>query len=85
MKTAIIHARIEPDIKQEAEGVLDSLGISPTGAIRIFYRQITLRHGLPFAVAIPNECTADTLKKSRRGNGVQEFESLDAMFASWEK
>jgi DNA-damage-inducible protein J len=85
MKTAIIHARIEPDIKQEAEGVLDSLGISPTEAIRIFYRQITLRHGLPFAVAIPNECTADTLKKSRRGNGVQEFESLDAMFASWEK
>lgn len=85
MKTAIIHARIESDIKQEAEGVLDILGISPTEAIRIFYRQITLRHGLPFAVAIPNECTADTLKKSRRGNGVQEFESLDAMFASWEK
>jgi len=85
MKTAIIHARIESDIKQEAEGVLDILGISPTEAIRIFYRQITLRHGLPFAVAIPNECTAYTLKKSRRGNGVQEFESLDAMFASWEK
>ena len=85
MKTAIIHARIEPAIKQKAEGVLNSLGISPTEAIRIFYRQITLRGGLPFTVDLPTDCTADTLKKSRRGDGVQKFESLDAMFASWEK
>jgi DNA-damage-inducible protein J len=85
MKTAVVHARIEPQVKRQAEGVLNSLGISPTEAIRIFYRQITLRHGLPFAVAVPNECTAETLKKSRRGEEVQEFTSLDAMFESWEK
>jgi DNA-damage-inducible protein J len=85
MKTAVIHARIEPQIKREAEGVLDHLGISPTEAIRIFYRQITLRRGLPFAVAVPNECTAVTIQKSRRGEDVQEFESLDAMFESWKK
>jgi DNA-damage-inducible protein J len=83
MKTAVIHARIEPGIKRNAEGVLSNLGISPTEAIRIFYRQITLRRGLPFAVAVPNECTAATLKKSRRGEDVQEFESLDAMFERW--
>lgn len=85
MKTAIIHARIEPKIKRQAEGVLHDLGLSPTEAIRIFYRMITLRRGLPFAVAVPNECTASTLAKSRRGEEVQEFESVDAMFESWEK
>lgn len=85
MKTAVIHARIEPQIKHQAEGVLHDLGISPTDAIRIFYRQITLRRGLPFAVSMPNECTAATLAKSRRGEDVQEFESLDAMFESWKK
>ena len=85
MKTAVIHARIEPQIKRQAEGVLHNLGISPTEAIRIFYKQITLRRGLPFAVAIPNECTAATLDKSRRGEDVQEFESMDAMFESWNK
>ncbi|OGV68303.1 MAG: hypothetical protein A2498_10940 [Lentisphaerae bacterium RIFOXYC12_FULL_60_16] len=85
MKTAIIHARIEPEIKRQAEGVLHELGLSSTEAIRIFYRLITLRGGLPFAVAVPNECTAATLEKSRRGEDVQEFESLDAMFESWEK
>ncbi|MEI6423345.1 MAG: type II toxin-antitoxin system RelB/DinJ family antitoxin [Lentisphaerota bacterium] len=85
MKTAIIHARIEPDIKRQAEVVLHKLGLSPTEAIRVFYRQITLRHGLPFTLDVPNECTATTLEKSRRGKEVQEFESLDAMFDSWKK
>ena len=85
MKTAVVHARMEPRTKREAEGVLRYLGLSPTEAIRIFYRQILLRHGLPFSVALPNECTAATLEKSRRGEDVQEFESPDAMFESWEK
>lgn len=85
MKSAIIHARIEPQIKREAERILHKLGLSPTEAIRIFYRLISLRRGLPFPVAVPNECTAETLQKSRRGEDVQEFDSLDAMFESWEK
>lgn len=85
MKTAVIHARIEPKIKRQAEEVLRDLGLSPTEAIRIFYRLITLRRGLPFAVAVPNERTASTLEKSRRGEEVETFESLDAMFESWEK
>jgi DNA-damage-inducible protein J len=85
MKTAIIHARIEPQIKRKAEGVLHNLGISPTEAIRIFYRQITLRQGLPFAVSVPNKSTVATLEKSRRGEDVQKFDSLDDMFESWMK
>jgi DNA-damage-inducible protein J len=85
MKTAVIHARIEPQIKQKAEGVLQRLGITPTEAIRIFYSQISIRGGLPFAVEIPNECTTETLEKSYKGEDVVEFDSLDDMFESWEK
>ena len=85
MKTAIIHARIEPQTKQKAEGVLRQLGLTPTEAIRIFYRQISLRGGLPFPVAIPNELTSSTLEKSRRGEEIEEFESVEALFKNWEK
>jgi DNA-damage-inducible protein J len=85
MKTAIIHARIEPQTKQKAEGVLRRLGLTPTEAIRIFYRQISLRGGLPFPVAIPNELTSSTLEKSRRGEDIEEFESVEALFKNWEK
>ena len=85
MKTAVIHARIEPATKRSAEGVLQRLGLSPTEAIRMFYRQITLRGGLPFAVVIPNEQTATALEKSRRGEDVETFANLEQMFKSWEK
>ncbi len=84
-KTAIIHARIEPQTKRKAEGVLKHLGLSPTEAIRLFYRQICLRNGLPFPVLMPNALTRETLEKSQRGKEVVHFDSLDKMFASWRK
>ncbi|MCW5198349.1 type II toxin-antitoxin system RelB/DinJ family antitoxin [Desulfobulbus sp. F3] len=83
MKTAVVHARIEPETKEKAEHILRCLGISPTEAIRIFYNQICLGNGLPFSVVIPNQCTAATLEKSRRGEEIEEFSSLDEMFSTW--
>ncbi len=84
-KTAIIHARVEPGTKKKAESVLKKLGISPTEAIRLFYRQICLRGGLPFPVLIPNDLTKKTLAKSAKGEDVETFETLDEMFESWDK
>ena len=83
MKTATIHARIEPDTKEKAEKVLRKLGLTPTEAIRIFYRQICLGNGLPFPVEIPNKRTVETLEKSQRGEEVKEFDTLDEMFDTW--
>jgi DNA-damage-inducible protein J len=85
MKTAVVHARLEPQTKRKAESVLNKLGISPTEAIRIFYTQISLRGGLPFSIDIPNERTTATLEKSRKGEEITEFDSVDEMFESWEK
>ena len=85
MKTSVVHARIEPQTKQKAEGVLRKLGLTPTEAIRIFYKQISLRGGLPFPIEIPNKLTASTLAKNRRGKDIQKFESVEAMFKNWEK
>jgi DNA-damage-inducible protein J len=84
-KTAVIQARIEPVTKRKAEAILKHLGVSPTDAIRMFYRQIMLRQGMPFAVQVPNRLTKETLRKSRAGKDVTSFDSLDEMFASWEK
>ena len=83
-KTAIIQARIEPETKRKAEAILKHLGLSPTDAIRLFYRQIALRRGLPFVVAVPNKLTAETLRKSRAGKEVTKLDSHDEMFESWE-
>ena len=52
-KTANLYARIEPDVKAQAESILTSLGIPASNAINMFYKQIILQKGLPFEVKIP--------------------------------
>jgi len=84
-KSAIVHARIEPQTKKKAEAVLKKLGLSPAEAIRLFYRQIDLRGGLPFPILIPNETTKKTIRKSRKGEEVETFDSLERLFQSWGK
>ena len=49
-KSEMIRARVEPALKHEAEAVLDKLGMTPTEAITLFYKQVTLYRGLPFPV-----------------------------------
>jgi DNA-damage-inducible protein J len=84
-KSAIVHARIEPQTKKKAEAVLKELGLSPAEAIRLFYRQIDLRGGLPFPILIPNETTAKTLRKARKGEEMETFDSLDELYKNLER
>ena len=46
-KSANLYARIEPDVKEKAESILSTLGISASSAINMFYKQIILQRGLP--------------------------------------
>ena len=48
-----LYARIEPDVKEQAENILAMLGIPASNAINMFYKQIILRKGLPFDVKLP--------------------------------
>ena len=52
-KTANLYARIEPDVKEQAESILAALGIPASNAITMFYKQIILQKGIPFDVKIP--------------------------------
>ena len=63
-KTANLYARIEPDLKQQAEDILTSLGITASNAITLFYKQIILQKGLPFEIKLPQEtpCASSSWK-----------------------
>ena len=52
-KSANLYARIEPELKEQAEAILGALGIPASNAITMFYKQIILQNGLPFAVKLP--------------------------------
>lgn len=58
-KTANLYARIEPDVKEQAENILSALGIPASNAINMFYKQIILNRGLPFDVKIPTARPVD--------------------------
>ncbi len=82
-KTAMIRARTEPALKEEAEHVFDELGLSQTEAINLFYRQVVLHHGLTFEVKIPNAATAAAIAAARRREG-ERHENLEDLFADLE-
>ena len=42
-KTANLFARIEPEVKEQAEAILSALGIPASSAINMFYKQIILQ------------------------------------------
>lgn len=63
-KSANLYARIEPDVKEEAESILNTLGIPASNAINMFYKQIILNKGLPFEVKIPSARTVNVAELS---------------------
>ena len=52
-KTANVTARIQPEIKEAAESILDSLGIPVSVFIDMTYRQVIANNGIPFSLNIP--------------------------------
>jgi DNA-damage-inducible protein J len=79
-KSAMVRARIQPGLKHRAETVFHRLGLNPTQAITIFYKQVELRGGLPFDVAIPTATTKRTFETSDAGRGLVICEDADDMF-----
>lgn len=51
--TTALYTRMDTSLKNDAEGILAQLGISPSSAIQMFYSQIILHKGLPFDVKLP--------------------------------
>ena len=92
-KSANIMARVEPEIKEQAESILEQLGLSASGVINMLYRQIILRKGLPFAVTIPtpppvldamtreefDAMLAKSLKQAEAGEGAELHEAFRSL------
>lgn len=53
MKTASVNSRMRVDIKQQAEEILDRLGIPRSVAMDMYYRQIIAHNGIPFSLTLP--------------------------------
>ena len=79
-KTAMIRARVDPDLKQEAESIFEALGLTTTQAITLFYQQVKWYRGLPFEVRIPNAVTLKTFEDTDAGREIVRVENADTLF-----
>ncbi len=79
-KTATIQARVDPEIKKNAQKILSALNISMSEAISMYLSQINLHKGIPFEVKIPNSLTARTLKESEDGKELHTVADVDELF-----
>jgi DNA-damage-inducible protein J len=52
-KNGYVRARIEPELKEDVEGLLAAMGLSPSQAITLFYTQIRLNRAIPFEIKVP--------------------------------
>ena len=52
-RTSNVFARVEPEIKEQAEEILDQLGIPMSNAVGMFLRQVVLQRGIPFEMKLP--------------------------------
>jgi len=79
-KSSSIHARIEPDLKEEAEAILKKLGLNASQAITLFYQQIRLTRGLPLVLRVPNETTRQTLDDTDAGKNLVYCRDAEDLF-----
>ena len=67
-KTANVTARIQPDIKESAEAILERLGIPVSVFIDMTYRQVIMHDGVPFSLEIPQKIkTRDSITEAEFG------------------
>ncbi|MBW2100374.1 MAG: type II toxin-antitoxin system RelB/DinJ family antitoxin [Deltaproteobacteria bacterium] len=79
-KSVTIQARINPEVKREAQEILSQLHITMSEAIAMYLTQITLHKGIPFEIKIPNETTEKTLKESEAGKNLHRVGNVNNLF-----
>lgn len=73
-----INVRIDVQTKSKASKILDLLGMTPSEAINLFFKQIIYTQSIPFDVKLPNKETIQAMKELDSGKGVK-FNSAEEL------
>ena len=83
-KTANVNVRVEAEIKEQAEAILERLGVSASAFINMTYRQVIMHRGIPYDILILTEIqTRDTMTEiefdSMMERGLAQAKSGDSI------
>jgi len=82
--TAMVHVRIDEEVKEKAAQTLASMGLSVSDAVRVLLTRVAAENALPFEVRVPNALTVATLESSDRDEEVVEVKDKDDLFRALE-
>ena len=95
IKTANVMARVEPDVKEQAEAIMNQLGIPASIVINSLYKQIIMTRSIPFSISLPkipialdemDDATFDfMMKEGIRQADEGEVKPLDEAFSDIKK
>lgn len=77
---AVVRARIDEHIKEEAATVLATMGLTVSDAFRIMLTRVAREKALPFEPLVPNAETIEAMKEARRGN-LPSFKTVNDLMA----
>jgi DNA-damage-inducible protein J len=77
---AVVRARIDEHIKEEATVVLAAMGLTVSDAFRIMLTRVAREKALPFEPLVPNDETIAAMKEARRGN-LPSFATVEGLMA----
>jgi DNA-damage-inducible protein J len=71
--SAIAKSRIDPELKRQAEAILEEIGLKPRAALELFYEQIIKRRAIPFPVQADSPEEEILSPAARRNKLADEF------------
>jgi DNA-damage-inducible protein J len=77
---AVVRARVDEHVKEEAAVVLAAMGLTISDAVRILLIRIVREKALPFEPLVPNAQTIEAMKEARRGN-LRSFATVEGLMA----
>lgn len=82
---SLIQARVDSKVKEDAEDIINKLGISLNEAIRMFLMQIIIHKGIPFKPSLkpeyePNEMLQQVIADVENKKDLTSYKNTDEMW-----
>ena len=77
--TTSLNVRIDAESKAEAKAILTTLGVTMSGAVEMYFKQIIFHRGIPFDLRLPNKGTLEAIEELESGGGTR-FSAAKEMF-----
>jgi len=85
--TAMVHVRVDEEVKEQATEALAAMGLSVSDAVRIFLKRVVTEQAMPLELKVPNAETLAAMAEARvivRAHNAR-FATAQALFDDLEK